>query len=73
MTNSELSINQLKGISGGSFRLLAQIAKAFVETSGEIDKAKTTGELPERVYEPFFVETQVKEGGCEDPHFPSIG
>ena len=55
MTNSELSLNQLKGISGGSFRLLAQIAKAFVETSGEIDKAKRNEIVRKKLHVHYWI------------------
>ena len=71
MTNTELTLDQLQTINGGFW--FGEIVKAFLETVDEIETAKETGEVPERVNDPWFVEPSVKGGGCEDPNFPSIG
>ena len=57
MTNNELTLDQLQSINGGFW--FGEIVKAFLETAGEIETAKETGEVPERVNDPWFVETSV--------------
>ena len=73
MNNTELTLDQLKTMSGGGWMLLLRIGKAFVEGAKEIDDVIVGEPVPDRVNDPWFVEASVKEGGCEDPNFPSIG
>ena len=76
MTNNELTFEQMQTMNGGVLGIVFKVAKAWMETNDEIDCAKETGKLPERVFEPIFVEkpeaSSVKEG-CEDPQCPCIG